>query len=107
MPSPITYFEVCGPDAAALRTFYASVFDWTIDAAGITQESTGGVRGGFRQDPAETLLYLAVPSIEATLSQVQAAGGATVMPRTVIPGVVTFAVFTDPAGNRMGLVERG
>jgi hypothetical protein len=54
MPAPIVYFELAGPDAGALRRFYASVFDWrsapdgSIDAA-----STGGIRGGFRQDPAE------------------------------------------------------
>ena len=27
------------------------------------------------------------------------------MPRMVIPHVATFALFKDPAGNRMGLVE--
>ena len=31
----------------------------------------------------------------------------TVVPRTVVPGVVTFALFTDPAGNRLGLAEFG
>jgi predicted enzyme related to lactoylglutathione lyase len=28
-----------------------------------------------------------------------------VTPRTEIPGVVTFAIFADPAGNTIGLVE--
>jgi len=28
-----------------------------------------------------------------------------VFPRTEVPGVVVVALFTDPAGNRMGLVE--
>jgi len=27
------------------------------------------------------------------------------MPRTEIPGVVTFGLFNDPAGNLVGLVE--
>jgi predicted enzyme related to lactoylglutathione lyase len=27
------------------------------------------------------------------------------MPRTEIPEVVTFALFSDPAGNLVGLVE--
>lgn len=107
MPNPIVYFEIAGPDAGALRTFYASVFEWEIGPAGISAESTGGVRGGIREDPAEKVLYLGVPSIDEALAKVQAAGGSVVIPRTVVPGVVTFALFTDPAGNRMGLVEQG
>lgn len=104
MPAPIVYFELAGPDPGALRRFYASVFDWrsapdgSIDAA-----STGGIRGGFRQDPAEKVLYLGVPSIETALQAVVASGGAVVVPRTAVPGVVTFAVFRDPAGNLVGL----
>ena len=30
-----------------------------------------------------------------------------VLPRLVVPNVVTLALFKDPAGNRMGLVETG
>jgi predicted enzyme related to lactoylglutathione lyase len=29
------------------------------------------------------------------------------MPRTVLPDVVIFALFQDPAGNVIGLVEPG
>ena len=106
MSSPIVYFEIAGPDGAQLKSFYASVFGWSIDAAStIAAASTGGVRGGIRQDPAEKLLYLGVSDIATTLKQIEAAGGKTVVPRTVVPGVVTFALFTDPAGNRMGLAE--
>jgi predicted enzyme related to lactoylglutathione lyase len=106
--SPIIYFEIAGPDGARLKSFYSSVFDWNIDAASaIAAASTGGLRGGIRQDPAETLLYLEVPDIVATLKEIEAAGGKTVVPRSVVPGVVTYAIFTDPAGNRMGLTEVG
>jgi len=30
---------------------------------------------------------------------------AVVLPPTNVPGVVTFALFKDPAGNLMGLVQ--
>jgi hypothetical protein len=36
-----------------------------------------------------------------------AAGVPVVLPRTVVPDVVTFAVFLDLAGNRPGLAELG
>jgi predicted enzyme related to lactoylglutathione lyase len=51
------------------------------------------------------VIYLGVPDINATLAKITAHGGAIVFPRTVIPGVVVLALFKDPAGNRMGLVE--
>ena len=108
MAAPIVYFELAGPDVAALKNFYASVFGWTINAnAAIDADSAGGLRGGIRQDPPEKVLYLGVPDIVAALKQIEAAGGKVVVPRTVVPGVVTFALFTDPAGNRMGLAESG
>ena len=108
MSVPIVYFEITGPDSAKLKEFYSGVFGWSIDAqSAIAAASTGGLRGGVRQDPAEKVIYLGVPSIVDALKQIEAAGGATIVPRTVVPGVVTFALFTDPAGNRMGLAEIG
>jgi uncharacterized protein len=104
MPSaPIVFFDIAGPDAAKLKQFYAENFGWSIDGAnGIT---TPNLKGTLRQDPPETLIYLGVPDIDAALKKIVASGGSVVMPRMVIPQVVTFALFKDPAGNRMGLVE--
>lgn len=102
-PAPIVFFDVAGPDSARLRAFYGSIFHWKIGANdGI---DTGALKGTLRQDPPETLIYLAVPDINAALDRIKAAGGSVAMPRMVVPGVVTFAIFKDPAGNRMGLVE--
>jgi uncharacterized protein len=103
MPAPIVFFDIAGPDAAKLKTFYSGVFGWNIDAANAIK--TGALDGTLRQDPAEKIIYLGVPDIDAALAQVKAAGGAVDVPRTVIPNVVIFALFKDPAGNRMGLVE--
>jgi predicted enzyme related to lactoylglutathione lyase len=108
MGAPIVYFEIAGPEGEKLRDFYSSVFGWSIDEVDrIDASSTGGLRGGIRQDPAEKVLYLGVPSIDESLKQIEAAGGQVVLPRTVVPGVVTFALFLDPAGNRLGLAELG
>jgi len=108
MSAPIVYFEIAGPDGAKLKDFYSAVLGWTIDDhAGIAAASTGGLKGGLRQDPAEKVLYFGVPDINAALKHIEESGGKTVVPRTVVPGVVTFALFTDPAGNRLGLAEFG
>jgi len=101
--APIVFFDIAGPDAAKLRTFYASNFGWKIDAGnGI---DAGALKGTLRQDPAEKIIYIGVPDINAALEQIKQSGGSVAMPRMVVPNVVTFALFTDPAGNRMGLVE--
>jgi len=103
MPAPIVFFDIAGPDAAKLKSFYAGVFDWNIDANNSIK--TGALDGTLRQDPPEKIIYLGVPDINAALEKIKAAGGTVDMPRTVIPNVVIFALFKDPAGNRMGLVE--
>ena len=54
---------------------------------------------------AERLIYIGVPDINAALAKITANGGAVVFPRTEVPGIVVLALFRDPAGNRMGLVE--
>ena len=40
-----------------------------------------------------------------TLTEIEAHGGKTVAPRFEVPGVIVLGLFTDPAGNAMGLVE--
>jgi predicted enzyme related to lactoylglutathione lyase len=101
--APIVFFDIAGPDAAKLKAFYAANFGWSIDGANAIK--TPKLEGTLRQDPPETLIYLGVPDIDAALEAIAASGGSTVLPRTVIAHVVTFALFKDPAGNRMGLVE--
>jgi uncharacterized protein len=108
MGAPIVYFEIAGPEGQKLREFYSSVFGWSIDEADrIDATATGGLKGGIREDPAEKIFHLGVPDIAEASKQIEAAGGQVVVPRTVVPGVVTFALFLDPAGNRLGLAELG
>ncbi|MGF1668668.1 MAG: type IV secretion system protein, partial [Acidimicrobiia bacterium] len=59
-----------------------------------------------RKKPQPVPAHVEVDSIDDHLAQIGAAGGSTVVPRTVVPGMVVFAQFSDPAGNVVGLVER-
>ena len=97
------FFDIAGPESAKLKDFYSSMFGWSIDATGAIK--TTPLNGTLRQDPPEKIVYIGVPDINAKLEQIKAAGGTVDTPRTVVPKVVTFALFKDPAGNRMGLVE--
>jgi uncharacterized protein len=103
MPAPIVFFDIAGPDAAKLSSFYAKTFGWNIDAKNAID--TGALKGTLRQDPPEKIIYIGVADINVSLKQITDAGGTVDTPRMVVPNVVTFALFKDPAGNRMGLVE--
>jgi predicted enzyme related to lactoylglutathione lyase len=104
-PAPIVFFDIAGPDAAQLRTFYASVFKWSINAQNAIDQASAGMEGTLRQDPAEKVLYIGVPDVAAALAAIEAAGGTSVAKRFEVPGVVILGLFKDPAGNRLGLVE--
>ena len=102
-PAPIVFFDIAGPDAAKLKDFYAGNFGWNIDGANMIQ--TPGLAGTLRQDPPEKILYIGVSDLDAAIAKVTASGGKIVTPKIPIPSG-TFVLFTDPAGNRMGLVQQ-
>jgi predicted enzyme related to lactoylglutathione lyase len=114
--APIVYFDIAGPDLTSQAAFYHALFAWEFASDGrvtvpLSTPSPGALPGTLRVEPAdqgpitERILYVGVPDITAALAKVTALGGQTVFPRTVVPGVVILALFKDPAGNRMGLVE--
>jgi predicted enzyme related to lactoylglutathione lyase len=111
MAHPVTHFEVIGKDGAKLREFYSSLFGWQIDANnpmnyGMVSAAEGGIGGGVAQgDAPATRFYVQVPDPAATLREVEAKGGKTVMPAMEVPGGPTIAQFADPEGNVIGLVK--
>ena len=113
-PAPVVFFDIAAPEMSRQAAFYRAVFDWPIAAdGGFAVPVSSPLRATLRAEPpglgpqTERLVYVGVRDIDATLALVVANGGAVVYPRTVAPGVVVLALFTDPAGNRMGLVEIG
>jgi len=106
MPAPIVFFDIAGPDMARQAAFYRTVFDWDVAPDGrFTAPSVSPLAGTLRADPAEKVLYIGVDDVTATLAKIVASGGQVVAPRFEVKGVVVLGLFTDPAGNRLGLVE--
>lgn len=112
---PIAHLEIPAENPAAAGTFYHDVFGWqittNIEHNYVIFQSESGPRGGFA-DPANAVLgyqpdrllvYLATDDIDATLAVIEAHGGKTVIPKTVIPNVGEWAIFADPNGNHLGL----
>ena len=115
MGSPIVHFEIIGKDAAQLKNFYTEIFDWKIgdlipDMGNyeLIDGASSGLAGGVGQSDdgnPRTSVYAQVPDLQATLDKVVALGGTVVMPPTeILPGT-TLAMFTDPAGNVIGLTK--
>jgi predicted enzyme related to lactoylglutathione lyase len=109
----VTHFEILGPDPKKLQDFYSSLFGWTVDANnpmayGIVSPTDNGIGGGIAasQDGKPlTTVYVEVDDVQTYLDKAKAAGAKVIMERTVLPGMVTFGQFEDPAGNVIGLAE--
>jgi uncharacterized protein len=115
MANPIVHWELMGADGEAQKEFYAKIFDWKFTtpegfgAYHMTEGDDMGVNGAVGEGSEEMLsyqcIYVGVDDIDGKLEELEAAGGKTVVPRTEIPEMVTFAIFQDPAGNFVGIVE--
>jgi predicted enzyme related to lactoylglutathione lyase len=114
MSTPVVFFDIAGPDLEKQATFYRTVFGWNVapephfpgqGSAIQPVRVTSPLPGTLRKDGPDKVIYLGVADITATLARIEAHGGAAASPRMEVPGVVVLALFTDPAGNRMGLVE--
>src|SRR5215472_92999 len=112
---PIVHFEIMGKDAVGLQKFYADLFSWKVGEPapemgfyGLVDGGSSGLAGGIGQDQdggARVTIYVQVPDLQATLDRAVAMGGKVMMPPTEIPGIVTMAMFGDPAGNTIGLIK--
>lgn len=112
MPNPVVHWEITGPKGKELQSFYARLFDWKIDANnpmdyGMVDTGGDGINGGIGPAPNgnSVTFYVQVADPQAYLNRIEEMGGKTVVPVTEIPGAVTFAQFSDPDGNVVGLLK--
>jgi len=115
MANKIVHWELMGPDGDQLTQFYNGLFDWEaspvpgFDNYNMVDAERTGIGGAVGTGPEEApnylTIYIEVADIDDHLARIESAGGKTVMPKTVVPDIVKFAIFADPAGNHVGLVE--
>jgi uncharacterized protein len=110
---PVNHLEIAATDPNAAAEFYKAVFGWKIEVEETMNyvqfaAEEGGVGGAFTEvsenNPAGTVLaYVTTDDIEASLAKIESNGGKSIMPKTEIPGIGWFGVFSDTTGGTLGL----
>lgn len=117
-PAPIVHFEIGCQNIEAAKSFYSKVFGWEYlpgapnmgmvgNLGPMASKPTTGIGGHLNSlgHPPHNYVtvYAQVNDLAATLKQVEASGGKTLIPPTEVPNMGHFAWFTDPEGNALGL----
>lgn len=126
----VVHFEIPVGDLAKAKAFYGSVFGWAlqdwpmpdgttyvgahttpIDEKTRTPLKPGAINGGImkKNDAVKNVhgavIAVNVTSIDATVTQIEKAGGSVVMPKIDMMGMGFYAYVKDPDGNVLGLWE--
>jgi predicted enzyme related to lactoylglutathione lyase len=114
MGKSVVHWEINAKDAPRLQKFYRELFDWKIDANnpmnyGMVTTGGAGINGGIGKGEGSVgvTFYVEVEDLQEYLNMAQRLGGKILQPPTAIPGAVTFAMFADPEGNRIGMIKAG
>jgi len=114
MSNVLCHFELMTNDPKKCKAFYGSVFDWRFDdesMPGYTlintgAEPSGGIFPKPDQAPAVCAnIYFRVDDIDSVLGRATENGAVVVVPKTAIPTVGDFAMFADPEGIVVGLMQ--
>jgi predicted enzyme related to lactoylglutathione lyase len=115
MAPKVVHFEIVGTDGPRLQAFYSRLFDWKVDASnpmqyGVVSAEPGGIGGGICGSPtlsSQVTVYVEVDDLKAALGKAEGLGGKTLMGPHAVPGGPEIAMFEDPQGNRVGLIQAG
>jgi predicted enzyme related to lactoylglutathione lyase len=115
MGNPFVHVELNTTDLGAAKSFYQSLFDWTLqdmdigDFGAYTSISVGdGTGGGMMKHPVPGapsmwLPYVLVSDVAAATEKARSLGGTVMRDITTIKGMGAFAIVTDPTGAALGL----
>ncbi len=118
MNSPVLHFEIGGKDVNELIDFYSSTFCWNIFPLNnvfyiADPTSDQGIEGHLFQTTDQmdytnlVIIYVQVDDIHSCLEKSEWLGGKILVHPVEIPGSTShYAIFSDPNGNRIGLLQR-
>jgi len=109
---PFVHVEIPATDRRKIAEFYSEMFGWQfqhMDERNYSMFESGNVSGGLPpvddelNKPGSVTVYIDSSDIDADLKKIESLGGKTLLPKTEIPGMGHYAVFSDPTGNRLAL----
>lgn len=117
MGRPVVHFEFWSPDPAKVSSFYEKTFGWKIqhipqmDYRLVDTGGQGGINGGIMKPkegpwPSNLSLYIDVDDVAAYVKKIRDAGGKIIVENQEVPGVGTFALFSDPDGRVLGVWKK-
>ena len=117
------HFEIPADNPEKLKQFYENVFGWKIEKfpgpidywmiSTVPVDEQGkpteiGVNGGMmkRQNPEHKITnYILVESVDEYAKKIEGAGGKIIVPKTAVPSIGYWAMFVDPDGNVLAILE--
>jgi predicted enzyme related to lactoylglutathione lyase len=119
MSNKIMWLEMASTNVPASAKFYGDLFDWPI----VTDEKMNYTMTAFEQgetgmgfsdtnderssvEPGSVLVYVDVADVDATIARAQGLGAPVYVDKMEVPGVGWMAVFGDPGGNRIAVMQR-
>ena len=114
MGNPVVHWEFWSKDPAKASSFYSKVFDWKMQfhpemdyhIAETKAEGEMGINGGISgsgDHPGNMCVYILVDDLAAYRKKIVAAGGKILVEEQAVPGMGSFALFSDPDGRVNGL----
>jgi len=112
--TPFCFVEIATPNLAKTTEYYSQLMAWSFWNVPFAQdyaiaEGHGlkrgiGVFGGATSSG--VLSYIEVKSLEETRKRIEANGGQVVVDPEPFLNEGRYLIFSDPAGNRLGAIER-
>jgi predicted enzyme related to lactoylglutathione lyase len=119
MSNKIMWLEMASTDVPASAEFYGDLFGWPIirdeqmdyTMTGFEGEQTGV---GFSPvdderssvEPGSVLVYVDVADVDAAIARAKELGAPILQDKMEIPTVGWMAIFADPGGNRIAVMQR-
>ena len=118
MANKITHIELSSSNIGASAEFYRQLFDWDIQVFQEPMEYTMASLGEdaasvgfnpvseeFGNKDGDALVYVGIDDIDATIAHAKELGATVLQDKMEIPGVGWMAVFSDPGGGQIAVMQ--
>jgi hypothetical protein len=114
MANPFVHVELSTTDVSKAKTFYGSLFNWTLEDVPMPQgsytmikvgEGTGGgiMKHPVPGAPSAWLAYVLVDDVAAATKKAKSLGATIMRDVTEVMGMGSLSILIDPTGAALGL----